>query len=240
VELQSQHTISSLSEATGVSVASIKYYLREELLPPADLTGKHRAFYNESHLERLRLIRALRDIGKLSIPAIRSICQALDQGGAQTLELVSPVIDALGGLKPYGTSTAFTSKKEITKARHDVTEYVKNKGLQVRPEAAALEDLALALLTLRAVIGEDVEVTKFEPYLDAMWKLASQEFQANRHLMTNPVTALPAAVIGTSLWEPVLLTLRRLVHEHFATELLNSPQQPTKPTPQRKPRTKGK
>src|SRR6266545_4189804 len=50
--------ISELSRRTDVPVATIKYYLREGLLPPGEAAGATRAVYDDSHERRLRLIRA--------------------------------------------------------------------------------------------------------------------------------------------------------------------------------------
>ena len=59
--------VAELSRRSGVSVASIKYYLREGLLPPGELTSPNQAHYDEEHLRRLRLVRALLDVGGLTV-----------------------------------------------------------------------------------------------------------------------------------------------------------------------------
>jgi hypothetical protein len=51
--------LSELSERSGVSIATIKYYLREGLLAPGRRVSATTADYDESHLRRLRLVRAL-------------------------------------------------------------------------------------------------------------------------------------------------------------------------------------
>lgn len=70
--------IADLSEETGVAVASIKYYVREGLLPPGEHSGRNTVSYDASHARRLRLIRALREIGSLPVDAIRSILATAD------------------------------------------------------------------------------------------------------------------------------------------------------------------
>ncbi len=47
--------VSQLSTASGVSVATIKYYLREGLLHPGPKLTERLAEYDESHLRRLGL-----------------------------------------------------------------------------------------------------------------------------------------------------------------------------------------
>ncbi|GMA88788.1 hypothetical protein GCM10025868_40380 [Angustibacter aerolatus] len=44
-------------------VATVKYYLREGLLPPGTPTSRTQAQYDEEHVRRLRLVRALLDVG---------------------------------------------------------------------------------------------------------------------------------------------------------------------------------
>ena len=51
--------MSQLCETSGVSVPSIKFYLREGLLPAGERTSATQAEYGPEHVERLRLIRAL-------------------------------------------------------------------------------------------------------------------------------------------------------------------------------------
>ena len=70
--------ISELSTRSGVPVPSIKYYLREGLLPRGELTGPNQADYGDVHLRRLRLIRALLEVGGISIANARSVLAAID------------------------------------------------------------------------------------------------------------------------------------------------------------------
>jgi len=62
--------MAELSRSSGVPVATIKYYLREGLLPPGEATSATRAEYDETHLRRLQLIRALVEIGEVPVAAI--------------------------------------------------------------------------------------------------------------------------------------------------------------------------
>lgn len=51
--------MSELSTRAGVSVATVKFYLREGLLAPGESINAREASYSERHVERLRLIRGL-------------------------------------------------------------------------------------------------------------------------------------------------------------------------------------
>ncbi|MFF9570982.1 MerR family transcriptional regulator [Streptomyces sp. NPDC014685] len=52
------------SGKSGVEPATIKYYLREGLLRPGHRVSATQAEYDESHLRRLRLVRALIQVGR--------------------------------------------------------------------------------------------------------------------------------------------------------------------------------
>ena len=71
--------IAELSRKAGVSLPTIKFYLREGLLPAGELTSRNQASYDERHVRRLRLIRALVDIAHVPIATLRTVLQELDQ-----------------------------------------------------------------------------------------------------------------------------------------------------------------
>src|SRR6478752_6940457 len=58
-----------LSEVSGVPVATIKFYQRERLLPAGERTHPNQSVYGDEHLRRIRLIRALIEVGGLSVAA---------------------------------------------------------------------------------------------------------------------------------------------------------------------------
>lgn len=70
--------IGELSRRTGVPVPTIKYYVREGLLPPGELSSPNQASYDDGHERRLRLIRALLEVGGLSVAAIGDVLVAID------------------------------------------------------------------------------------------------------------------------------------------------------------------
>src|SRR6476659_10282813 len=70
-----------LSEASGVPVATIKFYLRERLLPAGERTHPNQSLYNDAHLRRIRLIRALIEVGGLSVATARGVIAIIDLPG---------------------------------------------------------------------------------------------------------------------------------------------------------------
>lgn len=70
--------MAELSNVSGVPVATIKFYLRERLLPAGERTGPNQSRYAEEHLRRLRLIRGLLEVGGLSVATARGVIDAVD------------------------------------------------------------------------------------------------------------------------------------------------------------------
>lgn len=71
-----------LVEQSGVPRTAIHHYQREGLLPPANKTARNAATYGPEHVERLRLIRALRgeELGPLPVLAVRQVLEMVDRG----------------------------------------------------------------------------------------------------------------------------------------------------------------
>ena len=82
--------LKELSQRTGVPPASIKFYLREGLLPAGQAITATRARYSPQHASRLELIQALRRVVGLNIAQIRKLLKLADDG-VPRLELLAAV-----------------------------------------------------------------------------------------------------------------------------------------------------
>jgi DNA-binding transcriptional MerR regulator len=89
--------ISELSSQTGIPIATIKFYLRENLLHEGVRTAATQAQYDESHVARLRLIRALLGPGGLSVVAAQRVIQAIDEPPDSVHELLGVAARAVAG-----------------------------------------------------------------------------------------------------------------------------------------------
>lgn len=63
--------ISELARISGVPVSTIRYYIREGLLPQPFRTGKTRAYYSLDHLKGIGFIKKKQAAGNKSLDAIR-------------------------------------------------------------------------------------------------------------------------------------------------------------------------
>lgn len=65
--------ISELVKQTGVSKETVHYYIREGVLRKPRKTGRNTAEYNDSHVDQIRTIKALRENYFLPIPVIKKL-----------------------------------------------------------------------------------------------------------------------------------------------------------------------
>jgi DNA-binding transcriptional MerR regulator len=191
--------ISELAERSGVPVATIKYYLREHLLHEGELTSATQARYDESHLDRLRLIRALVGPAGLSIAQVRTVLDQVDNPPESVHDLLGVGAEAINKQSPERPS------------HERVHELMRTWGWRVEDKDcgshAALEE---ALLALDAA-GFALLPGALEDYRRHMEAIAENE------VANVPTESAEAAVryviLGTVLIEPLLLALRRLAQQ---------------------------
>lgn len=70
--------MAELSAVSATPVATIKFYLRENLLPGGERSSPNQASYDAAHVRRIRLIHALIEVGGLSVAATRQVIEAID------------------------------------------------------------------------------------------------------------------------------------------------------------------
>ncbi|MCD0446528.1 MerR family transcriptional regulator [Glycomyces sp. A-F 0318] len=70
--------IGELSARTGVPVATIKYYVREGLLSGGERRSHNQVEYGEDHVRRLRLVRAMVEVGSVPIAKVREVLTEIE------------------------------------------------------------------------------------------------------------------------------------------------------------------
>jgi DNA-binding transcriptional MerR regulator len=198
--------ISDLSRRTGVPVATIKFYLRERLLPPGTPTGRNQAEYGETHVRRLRLIRAFTGIGQLDLTTVRELLGAIEADHLSLPDLYDVVTQAISPAEP-----ATGESGGVRRARADVDDFVGELGWQVDPAAAGRDRLAHVLATLQH-LGCGCGVEFFKPYAAAAERLAVRELDLLPPDGKDADRA--AAVVRTILLEVAFSALRRMAQEH--------------------------
>ena len=200
--------ISELSQATGASVPTIKFYLREAILPQGRRTAANQAEYGESHVHRLRLIRALVEVGKMPLATVREVLRAVDDPSVPMHEALGIAHRALAPHLGDGDDPA------VGQARAEVDGFVERLGWEVSPDAPGRDELALALATLRRLGWPNADTQLFERYARAADRLASREVERTTPAGATRAEMLERVVVGTVVFDGVLSALRRLAQEH--------------------------
>jgi DNA-binding transcriptional MerR regulator len=199
--------VSELSDRSGLPVQTIKYYIREGLLPKGAATAATRAEYDDRHLDRLRLIRALREIGDLSIASVKRVVGAVDDGKVGLHDLLGKAQYALGPVAERHPEDAGWRA-----ARADVDAIVAELGWRVRPDAPTRDLLTQAFVALRR-LGLPIVLTELRPYIEAATIIAEHEVGAVP-IEGERGRAVQTSVATNVLYEQVLLALRRMAQEN--------------------------
>jgi DNA-binding transcriptional MerR regulator len=87
-----------LAEASGVSAATIKHYLREGLLPEPVKTSRNMAYYPPEFVERIRLIKQLQEERFMPLKVIRDLLHEDPERAQALIELGDRILErALAG-----------------------------------------------------------------------------------------------------------------------------------------------
>ncbi len=204
--------IAELSQRSGVGVPTIKYYVREGLLPPGELTSPNQAQYGEAHLRRLKLIRALVDVGDLSIAATRDVLASIDSPGKTLHERLGKAQHAVTPVLQGDVDD-----ESWAVASRQVEELVRQRGWQVKTASPAWLLLTQVLATLHSLGQEDL-VGLLDRYADTAEELADAEV---RCVLERPdvESILEGVVIGTTLGDTILAALRRLAQANVSARL---------------------
>lgn len=197
--------ISELSDRSGLTVQTIKFYIREGLLPKGTAASATRSDYDERHLERLRLIRALREVGDIPVASIKKIIGAVDDESVGMRELFGTTQYALG---PHVEAP---DDPHWRAALEDVDALIRELGWQVSPEAPARELLAQTFVALRR-LGFPITLVELRPYMKAAMSVAEHEIGGIADDAPRSRT-VHSMLVSTVLYEQVLTALHRLAQE---------------------------
>jgi DNA-binding transcriptional MerR regulator len=218
--------ISELSEQSGVTVATIKYYLREGLLPPGSKVSERHADYGDHHVARLRLLRVLREVGAVPVADLKEIVDAVQNESLSIHQMFGATYDAL----------AHSSDAVNERDRALAGQVVEQAGwTHVRTDAPALDQLASLLGELND-LGWPLDLPNAATYLGLINAIAAYEVSrlTAADLQTDRDAVVHQMVIGQVVFGQLLLSLRRLAHEHHSALRFDDNHCTTSASPPRK------
>ncbi|MFI8964298.1 MerR family transcriptional regulator [Streptomyces sp. NPDC053493] len=193
---------------------TIKYYVREGLLPAGQLTSPNQASYDEAHVRRLRLVRALLDVGGLSVAGVRAVIEAVEDVDAPLHKVLGAAADRV---VPRYEGAGDEAGDGLAAARETVAELVERRGWTADPASPAAEALAAALAALDSV-GHGSFAEVLDDYADAAEQVARTDLDyVSRNVVREEL--VESVVVGTVLGDALFAALRRLAHVEASRRL---------------------
>lgn len=198
--------ISELSVISGVSPATIKFYVRSGLLPEGERAGYNRTDYGPTHVGRLRLIRALSQVGGLSISATRSVLAAIDD----------PELDLTAVLYTAQQATAGATEQPVAAPSADalrrVWDLVAERGWQICDSNPGVAQVARTLDAYDAAGRTDLSHA-LQGYAEAADVAAQHDLKLVAADTIDRQTVAGTVVVGTVLGDRLLAGLRQIAQE---------------------------
>ncbi|TAL45571.1 MAG: MerR family transcriptional regulator [Salinibacterium sp.] len=208
--------MSQLSETSGVPIASIKYYLREGLLQPGERSSANQSDYGDEHVKRLRLIRALIDVGGLSIATARSVLAVID-------DPETPLGHVLGAAQhAVSNASTFEPVTEATNGTRLVDAFIESAGWIVASDNPGRMGAARVIDSYERIGQPELAIIP-EGYARASELIARVDLDwvANSQGMSSKAETV---IVGTVLGDALLASLRRMAQENRSCEIFpNSP-----------------
>lgn len=202
--------ISELARAASTPLSAVKYYQREGLIPEGVRSSPNQVDYGDSHVQRVRLIRALIETGGLSISATAEVIKAIDTPAAPPAETFRVAQHAMSTPRTAETAPS-------TGSRERVHLLAQRRGWCISDDNPGLDAAARALDGLHAI---DFDAP--DSYLDAYGAAAASAADADLNALTTrsgPDEVAELMVVGTVLGDPLFAGLRRLAQQHATATL---------------------
>lgn len=197
--------MSELSATTVTPVPTLKFYLREGLLPAGERTSPNQSQYDDTHVERVRLVRALLEVGGLTVAQAAAVIGALD-------DEAMPLSSVFGVAQRAVTMPARLATGEDGGGAARIAELCERRGWQVYPNNPGLA-LAARVIDTYAELGVDVITdAALKPYAEAADLVASADLAAVASASTE-AEMTTVVVVGTVLGDALFAGLRRIAQE---------------------------
>lgn len=206
-------TITELSAATGVPVPTIRFYLRNGLLAPGDPASPGEDHFGPKHVERLKLVRAMLEVGGVPVTETRAALRHIDAAD-------EPVHSAFGRVTRSwdGPGVDIGNDDEMwNEARREVTELVERRHWRTGPYNPAWQALTQTIVTCRWLGVHDL-LCLLDQYAETAERMADADLSvvAGRG---GTDSMLEGAVLWEVLGEALFTAMRRMAHESASARL---------------------
>lgn len=199
--------MSELSSTTATTVPTLKFYLREGLLHAGERTSPNQSQYDQTHVDRVRLVRALLDVGGLSVAQAAAVVSALDDD--------SVPLSSVFGVAQRAVSEASLPSATLEGAgsgTQRIAALCERQGWNVYPNNPGLAMAARVVDTYAALDVDIITEAALERYAQAADLVAAADLAAvaSAHDEAEMTTVV---VVGTILGDALFAGLRRIAQE---------------------------
>ena len=205
--------MSELSATTVTPVPTLKFYLRERLLHAGERTSPNQSQYDDTHVERVRLVRALLEVGGLSVAQAARVVGALDSDlPLSSVFGVAQRAVSIPAALASADDEATDAEPAPTAGQTRIAALCESRGWRVYPNNPGLPLAARVLDTYAALGLGHISDTVLDRYAQAADLVAAADLAAVGAVdelteMTRTVAA------GTVLGDTLLAGLRRIAQE---------------------------
>lgn len=223
--------MSELSSRTGASIPTLKYYLREGLLPAGERTSPNQSQYDNSHVERVRLVRALLDVGGLDVARARTVVAAVDDESIPlgwVFGVAQRAVTIPAPLASHPAQSDVNGHAGVTEGQRLIAELCIARGWHTESHNPGLA-LAARVLDTYSSLGQQRLHAALDQYAEAADLVAAADLATvasapDEAEMTNVV------VIGTVLGDALFAGLRRIAQEAESARRFPAPEGTRYPT----------
>lgn len=213
--------MSELSAATDVPIATIKFYIREGLVHPGARTSRTTAVYDDSHVSRIRLTRALTEHGGLPLARVKDVLDLIEAPPQRHDDLLLTSQRALINALASGNSALSCSVDEQVDVSRARTWATAHGWTLPGGDDAALRYLQRAWEAC-VEAGINIEEDTLDAYAEGMDKVADGDLQA---VGEDAAEAVQDVIVGTVMTRQVLSALRLLAQREALQRMLNGADQ---------------
>ena len=207
--------VSELVSATAVPLATVKYYLREGLLPAGRRVTARSSEYGDEHVRRLVLLRILREIGGIPVQRLRELVEAVETPRLSVHEMFARASDAIAAAARRDQEPAAPPAPEVAAM---VAGTIRAMGWdRVRSGSVDLENLRHVVTRLLDTGLFPVDEEGLLLYAGVADQVARAEIAALPD-DSDREAHLERMVVGTVAFGEILAILRRLAEEQHSAQ----------------------
>jgi DNA-binding transcriptional MerR regulator len=178
--------IGEIAKKSSVPPSTIRYYVRQGLLPEPDKVNKSMAYYDESCIEKVIAIRHLQERKYFPLSVIKNILRRMDHG--VSFEEAEAIEDAVFGIQAEETerlldkseflkATGLTGDELQTAIKMDLLiPYLQEKGRTLYNQ----EDVRFAREVLKKIINYGQDLHEMSFYVELGKQIVDHEMKLRR------------------------------------------------------------